>query len=374
MKFKPAKFHEKNGDLNQRWCVDYYFEHPETNKLERQIIWISSKIKTRGERRRKGDELKAEINRKLQAGWNPYENNLQIIKTLRLAFDHLLELKKFNARKRTRTDYKCVFKYFIIYLENIGKSNITAGDVNYIIALNYFEWIQKERNLSNYTLNNHLIYLKAAFNILIKREYCAFNPFLNIKKFEIEDSGILAFSEAETKLISETLPMYNRQLYIISLLIYYCYIRPQEICRLRIYNIDLKHKEIIIFANQSKNKKQESVGIPEVLFEELLNSNLDKYPSDYLFCSKGFLPGEIEIAPTRIAEAWRIYADSVGLPKTKHMYHLKHTSNGRAVDMGLSLRDLQLQNRHSTLAMTDKYVRRFRTSVSKEFLNKMPGL
>lgn len=373
MKFKLAKFHEKNGDLNTRWCVEYYFEHPETYEMTRFIIWISSRLKTRAERRRKGDMLVAEINKKLKQGWNPFENNLLLVKSLREAFDHVLLIKKSICRKRTYRDYKSVLNFFADYTESIGRI-ITPSDVSFTIALNYLEWIRKQNKLTNRSINNHLIYLKSAFNILVEREYTTFNPFLKIKKFEIEQPGILAFNENETKLISETLPGYNRRLYIISLMIYYCFLRPQEICRLRLYNIDLKHKEIMVFAHMSKNKKQESVGIPEILYEELMACELHKYPSDNYFCSKEFYPGEIEIAPTRIAEAWRVYANSVGLPVSKKIYHLKHTGVGRAVDKGINLRDIQLQIRHSSLDITEKYLRQFRTKVSSDFMNKMPGL
>ena len=83
------------------------------------------------------------------------------------------------------------------------------------------------------------------------------------------------------------------------------------------------------------------------------------------------MPGMKEIAPTRIAEAWRAYANRHGI--TKNIYDFKHTGNGFAFDQGMNARDIQLQNRHSSLNETQKYLNKFRRIASDKFKEDFKG-
>jgi integrase len=78
------------------------------------------------------------------------------------------------------------------------------------------------------------------------------------------------------------------------------------------------------------------------------------------------------VAPTRIAECWRKFAKEFGIKK--NIYALKHTGNGMALENGANIRDLQLQNRHSSLDQTQRYLDRFSRNVSEKFINSFPKL
>jgi integrase len=121
----------------------------------------------------------------------------------------------------------------------------------------------------------------------------------------------------------------------------------------------------------SKNKKQEVVHIPDALMPVLLKMNLN-FPGDYFIFAKNQQRGPKEYAPTRIAEAWRKFADPHGI--MKNIYSLKHTGVGLAIENGINIRDLQLQLRHSNLEMTQIYLDKFNSRPSGKLSTNFPDL
>ncbi|MEM9986013.1 MAG: tyrosine-type recombinase/integrase, partial [Bacteroidota bacterium] len=84
--------------------------------------------------------------------------------------------------------------------------------------------------------------------------------------------------------------------YLFTRLIYYGFLRPVELCRMRVQHINLNRRSIVIPAELTKNHTQQGIYIVDPLLEELETIGLQKLrPTDYLF-SKKLLPGEYQIA------------------------------------------------------------------------------
>jgi integrase len=194
---------------------------------------------------------------------------------------------------------------------------------------------------------------------LVSREYINSNPFQKIKKLETEDPEIVSFTKSELQLIKNTLPEYDSNLFLISQFIFYTFIRPAELTRLRIEHIDFTKKVISISGMTAKNKKTKMVTMPRQFSELLGKYNLNKFPKNFFIVSSGLKPGLKQIAPTRIAERWRTYADLFNIDKRKTIYNLKHTGVGMAIENNINIRALQLHLRHSSLEMTQIYVEQF---------------
>ncbi|NNV55020.1 hypothetical protein [Limnovirga soli] len=95
----------------------------------------------------------------------------------------------------------------------------------------------------------------------------------------------------------------------------------------------------------------------------LASTNLQNYPGNYYIFSgdgTGFMPGKTKLNRQRATARW---LDTVknGLGITKDMYALKHTGN---IDYLLNNKDnidlkwQQMQNRHSSSAITERYNRK----------------
>ncbi len=370
MKYRIARLNDANNSLNRQWCVVYYYKHPETGDMVRFRKWISNRIKTKSARREKAREYTNNINTRLRRGWNPFSDQELKLTNIVEAMEYIMKIKSFTLKKRSIFTYNSVVKHFSEYLKKKSLHKMPIEDLNSQIVQDYFDNMLMNEDITKRTYNNRLTPLKTIFFQLQKREYININPFLAIDKLRVEESEITAYSKAELNDISETLPEFNYNLYVISQLIYYCFMRPAEIVRLQFKDILWEHNMIVIPGKKTKNGKSEVIIIPEHFKDNLKDWNIDYSPEYYIF-SRELNPGIKEVAPTRIAEAWRRYADANNI--TKHIYDFKHTGNGMAFDQGFNSRDIQLQNRHSSLDETQRYLNKFRRIASDNFREDFNG-
>ena len=207
--------------------------------------------------------------------------------------------------------------------------------------------------------------------MLVKREWIMTNPFDKIERLQVEEPEIVSFSIDDLANMQRNLPGYDYDLYVCACLIFYCFLRPQEIMRLKVRNFQLNSRSIIISGTISKNKKHEVVQIPNALMPVLKKLDLN-YPGDYFVFTRHLKRSEKEAAPTRMAGYWRKFADEFGIKK--NIYSLKHTGAGMAIENGINLRDLQLQLRHASLEMTQVYLDKFKRQPSEKLANNFPDL
>ena len=369
--FKKARLFDAGGDLSQRWYVFYFYRSPDTGNFVRFRQWISSKILTGSGRRDEAHRVINSLNKKLAQGYNPYANKEKKYSTLILAMDFFLSIKENICRKRTYHTYSSIVNKFKEFLEEKKMERMMLADFNYYHAQDFMDWTMSKGANKNRTHNNRLTAMRTIFNVLIKREWVLFNPFDKIEMLEEEDPLIQSFSIDDLILMQEDLPAYDYNLYACACLIFYCFIRPQELSRLRICDFHLKKRMIIIPGSASKNKKQEVVSIPDPLVPILVNLDFG-FPQDYFVFSKKLQRGPVEYAPTRMAEAWKRFADQVGIDK--NIYSLKHTGVGMAIESGINVRDLQLQLRHYSLEMTQIYLDKFNRRPSDKLSSMFPDL
>ena len=370
--FKKAKIFDAGGDLEQRWFVFYYYLNPDTGKYQRFREWIPRTIYTAAGRRDRAHEMIKKINLKLIQGFNPFLAQEKRLTTISSALEFALDIKKNTTRKRTYHTYRYTVKSLLVWLKKTGRENMPVDNFGKQHAQAFTDYSILELHLYNATVNYRTLHLRVMFKVLMKREYIVFNPFDGIEKLPVEEAEIVTFTKDELIQMDEFLPAWDFNLYAIACLIFYCFIRPQEIVRLQVHHICLSDRSIRIPGSRSKNKKSEMVQIPDALIPVLVRLELDKYPADHFIFSKEFHRGLKEIAPTRIAGAWREFGNQFGI--SKNIYSLKHTGAGMAVEAGINLRDLQLQLRHSSLEFTQIYLDKFKRRPSDQLNSHFPDL
>lgn len=370
--YRVAKLYDANNDLAQRWFVFYSFRHPETAKMRRFRVFVSSTLLTAAARRDRARDLIRTINIKLKEGWNPFQAEALQLITAKAAIEKVLEIKKSQIRLRTYYTYKNIVKQFGIFLEKRKLERITIDEFSFLHAVDYLDWSQVTYSLQNRTVNYRRMHMKALFNELIYRNYIETNPFNKTKHLAETETSINAYSPESLALIRSNLRVYDHDLFIIAFLVFYCFIRPQEIVRMRIKDIDLKNHKIVLPGKTTKNKKSEMVEIPNPLQKELKLMDLN-FPPEYYVFGKKFKRSLVPMAPTRIAGAWAEWTKSVKIDNFG-IYALKHTGAGMAVEAGINVRDLQLQLRHHSLEMTQEYLDRFSRSPGDKLRNSFPEI
>lgn len=369
--YKLAKLNDCDGDLRCQWYVFYSYRHPETKQFQRFKKVISMKLLTKTQRYASASEHIKKINRWLREGNNPFDMvNSRIM--LSEAMDLYIQHVSTRLRKRTYYTYRNYVSTIKKFLLTKNLTEMRARDFNEDLAITFFDWIKSKMKVTNRTHNNYRTMVRAIFNFMLERNIIEFNPFLKIPKLELEQSELTALTPTELQILKKHLPEDNFQLYAISMIIFYCFIRPQEIVRLKIENFDLVNQRVYMSGKTSKNKKTQVVVIPDPLLEILVKlKNLDAHSGDYVF-SRNLLPGTFQIAPTRIAEAWRKWCKKYEVDK--QIYHLKHTGVGMAIQAGINVRDLQLQLRHYSLDETQKYLEKFNNVASDRLKSGFPRI
>jgi len=131
------------------------------------------------------------------------------------------------------------------------------------------------------------------------------------------------------------------------------------------------HKTNNVPAEVSKNAKNDHVDIPEpfipVLEEFLANIN-DK---DFIF------PGRIKDKPVAadiMTRTHKTFLNRLGFDDQHTLYSWKHTGVVQAYLAGVDIKSIQRQCRHSSIEMTDNYLKSLGLYNNEAFLLKMPRI
>jgi integrase len=360
--FIRCRLCDMNGDITKQWYVYYSFRNPETNKLELHKKYISKRCKLKMHRYNIAKEIINKYNEMLECGYNPYEQYKCL--TIKEAFEFLERYRKnkTDKLKTVQTD-RYVIKKFMRFLQTKNLKSIRLEEFSKKNAQDYFDWLLIEEELSNRTCNNHLLFLRTYFNEFLRREYITKNVFSGIKKLNQKDATIVAYTKEQIEIIKNRLPAYDSDLWAFISFIYYASMRTIEITRLQRKNIDIDNNIILIDSTISKTLKQQVIRITERLKSVIIASEFDKLPMDYYLFSHKMKPGTDYVGATGVQKRWRKFASISGM-KGCHMYWLKHTANGHALDKGVSVKDIQTHNRHHSLDQTMMYLNRFRNLAS----------
>ena len=93
-----------------------------------------------------------------------------------------------------------------------------------------------------------------------------------------------------------------------------------------------------------------------------------------MFFSKVGLPGDVCLGKNTLRFRFAKIRDDMDMPEMYKFYSWKHTGNVRAEDSGITLRELQDQNGHSSAKTTEGYLKNKRRSGSDNVINHFPSI
>lgn len=155
-------------------------------------------------------------------------------------------------------------------------------------------------------------------------------------------------------------------------------LRPAEISKLQLKDIDLKNKKITVPLAITKNTTKTDVDVIDIepnLMEKLNELNLENYPKNYFLTSNAeTIIGSSSIGSNRPYKRFRKALEKLNLhDKGYTLYSFKHYSNIERLKNGWTLTDLMKANRHSSIAMTEKYLKKIKqtTDISNKEVPKI---
>ncbi len=347
---------------NKDWLIVFRYKNSK-GTMQRHRIRVP-KMQNKRERERYAKRLCAEINSKLERGWNPEiemeaSNSFKLFKEASLEYINYIdaEVKNRNMRKDTLRSYTSYIKILSEYLK-VEKTELHCINFNRQKVIKFLDYLTLERCVSNRTYNNYLGFLITFSTFLLKREYISKNPCEGItKKKEGEKIRTTIPKETLTD-IQCYLAVNNTAYLILCLCTYYLLIRRTELTKLKVSNLFLEENYILVPADTSKNRKSDIVTIPHEL-KKLLKNHISKAKqTDYIFSANNYSPGPKQLKPKKISDEWAKLRRTLSFNKAYQFYSLKDTGITNMLEIGIPTIKVRDQARHHDLSETEKYTPR----------------
>jgi len=284
--YSEPKIYDANGNLSKRWYVYFSFRNPNTNKLERQKpIYVSLLLKSKKDRMVELKVYQSSLSKMLEKGFSPYDNNNfesdDKLVTTRQAIEFALKIKSNTLNSGSYRKYESRINQFLTYTEKIGYDVRSVLDLNKKIVNAFLNDVLDRTSPSN--RNNSRREISSLFNILVENEILQHNYVEGIKKIKTQPKKNRAYTDKEADDIFAYLEDKDKNLLLFLKFVTYGFLRPIEVCRLQVRDIDLLNN-LMVF--KAKNKPTKTKILIDILIKELHHfKNYD--PKFYLFTPTG---------------------------------------------------------------------------------------
>ena len=389
---------EKEKALSKKWFIYYSYRDPKTNKLKRQphIKAGVNKLKTKRERISFLKTMQRALLQLLQAGFNPYQDNSlleaelfgeekpkvtsedsfalsekaqksakqkeEVIETsIDKAFELGLELKENLMNQNSFTKYKSRINRFSKWLQKNGYKKQSISTLNKKIIIEYLNEVLQASSARN--RNNTRTDISSLFQVLEDNELIPENY---VKKINVLKS-IPKRNKTYTPKLQEDIYNYledeDKHLLLFIQFVSYNFLRPIEVCRLRIEDIDVIDKKLYV---KAKNSPVKIKIIPEILLEQLPNLSM-KNPKSFLF-SQREIGGIWDIDETNkrdhFTKRFKKIKKHFELGKEYGLYSFRHTFITKLYrEIRLTMSPFESKSKlmliigHTTMTALDKYLR-----------------
>ena len=367
----PASLHE-----NKDWTVVFYAKDPQSGNLKRKRIKVN-RVKNIKERRYLAKEMIFSINEKLHSGWNPFieaESPRQYYKILDV-FESYLRDKR-DLRPDTLRTYKSEIGSLKKFVLEFHQPDMYAVSFNKNVAIQYMDYCWENRNIGARRYNNIIVNCRIIFNWMVEKGYIKESPFeakYLKKKKQPAKLRIMDIEPADRKKIREYLRKTNRPYYAIMMFAFHSLLRPKEISYIKIGDIDLKKQVVTVNGSVAKNGKTRYATIPDVMIEiikELIGEIHTPYKNWYLFSSNGFRPGTKRRDSREIARYWADLRSTLKLKKEVQFYSLRDSGIIQMLKDGRNPKEVMEAADHSSIEMTNNYVKMARKETSENIRKK----
>lgn len=378
--YLPARLVEGRS----RWHIVYSYTDGNTGESHRlKPTFNLNRIKSIAERRKLGHQLVRQINEKLPLGW-PWrivaETHLPVLAAvnLRKAVEKATAIKCVGLETRTKSSYESMTEIFLTFIEKrYGEFSVGAFQRKHAQA--FLDYLTTERKtkkgkpLAARSYNAYLFFIKGVWSILISREYLNTDVWAADKERKVTEKIARNYSKEELKIIISAVAERDRWLMLAVVLLYYCFIRPTEITRLRVRNMQIQDNRIMLPGSITKNKKNRTPTVPENVRKFLQSFNFQKHGGHcYVFgrekkrgkkiCISPAFPVSYKTFNRRLKAILHDLAKRKMIDSVEDMtfYGLKDTGGQDLIDQGIDVWQLMKQMGHQSLTQTQIYLERKR--------------
>jgi len=394
---KPIKI-PSGSTLEKEWAKNIWYVNYSFNGKQFRIKGDINRIKDHKEKAYQAEVLLQSIKDDLKNGFNPNnpeafiahitQESIILSDAVKIYLDEL----KTYSRPKTFGSYESKLRYLIEAFPEKAVKSFTPNDIE-----KYIHGKIHSSKRARLFLNNKSIELNKAiqwtpntvrtakgifvafFQWCIKNKYyTGDNPAskMEAKKIRSEVEAKprhVPFTKEDISSLMNYLDEHDKQVAFFGRIIYSTCLRPAEISKLRIKDIDFQKNQIIVPLAATKNTKKltvDRIDIEPNLLKEFEKLNVQEYPKDYFLISFS----DTIIGPKSIGSnnAYKRFVKALKAleldGKGYTLYSFKHFSNLQRFHNGWTLAEIMTANRHSSISMTEKYLKHINrdTDISKK--------
>jgi integrase len=359
-KFSTPKIYSANGNLAKRWYVYFSFRNPETGKLQRMknVYGIANTYISKEDRLAVLTVYRIKLLKLLKAGFNPFEDNSKLyqerlhqkpetldtnnvelqkpkvsldskkedqktIMSFQEAFTYGLKLKEKLISETTRKSFENRINNFTKWVKESYPEIKTIEDIDKKLVMDFLNVMLDKtspRNRNNYRADLSSLMQTLEDNDILKSNFIKKIPILKATPQRNK-----TYSKKEQENIFKYLEERDKTLLLFIKFISYNFLRPIEVCRLKVGDLDIKNKRIQF---KAKNSPLKTKIIPDLLLDELPGlSTLNK--DMYLFTPDG-IGGQWDTDLNNKRDYFskrfkRVVKDKFNLGKEYGLYSFRHT-------------------------------------------------
>jgi integrase len=400
-----SKVDQKNA-MSKEWYVYYSFRNPQTGKLVRQtnIKTGINSLKTKQERHKKLVKIKDNLLFLLKTGFSPYADNFELEKktlnkfdakingttifpvieekkpqkapvlktpkrpavsdnekSIRESFQFGLKIKQNILGATSYSGFQGRINRFLTWLDQNGDSSDKISTLEKKTFINHLNYVLEKTSAVN--RNNTRTDLSSLVQTLVDNEIMTDNYIKSINVLKSAPERNKTYSVSQEKDILQHIAKNDAVLLLYIQFITFNFLRPVEVNRLKIGDLDLEGKKLFV---RAKNKVVKVKIIPQKIIDLLPDlSNMD--PNHYLFTPTAIgaqWDAEENNRRDNFSKKFKLVKDHFNLNKDYGLYSFRHTS---ITNLYREIRKAKTPNEaksilmgitgHQTMEALEKYLR-----------------
>lgn len=353
--YSTPKIYIANGDLKKRWYVYFSFRNPKTGKLQRMknIYGTAHHYKTKEERQTVLSIYKRKLMFLLSQGYDPFVNNSDLYLQKNKKKDEIIVKEPKTEEPETtlepaieKMSLQVAFDFGLKQKEKILSATTKRGYVNHI--KNFLKWMRKNKKevktidqlqkkdvieflnsvlerTSPRNRNNFRVDLSSLIQVLVDNEIIKDNFIKKINTLKSVPERNKTYTEETKEEIFKYLQEKDPTLLLYIKFVSYAFLRPIEVNRLKIGDINLIGRNIKF---KEKNSPHKTKILPEILMNELPDMTaLDK---ELVLFTRDGIGGEWEANNQSRRDYFskrfkKVVKDHFKLGKDFGLYSFRHT-------------------------------------------------
>lgn len=379
--YVPADLrHDSNG-----WYILYYSYNPVIEGLERRRVRLNQlrkRCKSPMEFRLQVNEIMTTINNQLRTfascsqtitsvaddgrlmlqttNASEFRNeNARYYTPLAEVIDKYIVEQEKEKRAATMRSYRSFCNRFKAWL-NVHAPGIKCNMFTRSLAVDFLDSIAQRKDISAGTYNNFIKLACALFAWAKKKCYVSENPFEGHDRKRVDEKKRTIIAPEHQVLIDQWFAKNLPEMQIVCRLVYTSLLRPIEITRVQVKQIDFENHCIHMPKEKTKTWEKREGRLDSEL-EEMLRKHIEgASPEDFLFTNRTWQCGPSRsMGNNTYSKAWDRMREELHFPEAYQLYSLKDTAINSMLKGGVDDLSVMQAAGHHDLKMTLVYADHF---------------